>query len=196
MISIVWTWPFHQDSAVFAKLHAAYFTWSLGAQELIWKTNSVFPNHRVSSITPPFPKKDWGYNSWNICMSRVWGFPHCPRYYLQGQTYPASDSYIVLWCQPPVQQSMLRGLQCWKLVVCLCCVRALYSFVCCVSPCLVPLEWVWKSYYLQSCIDCIGPMLWGVMIILLRICQNVDVYTVFDLLLLLYQLVSVFIVNC
>ncbi|KAL4584468.1 hypothetical protein LXL04_009070 [Taraxacum kok-saghyz] len=51
----VWTWLFHQDRAACMKVHAANFTWQSAGHAQIWKTDSVFSNHRVNSMTPSFP---------------------------------------------------------------------------------------------------------------------------------------------
>src|SRR6187200_229245 len=75
---IVWTCPFHHVRAASTRVHAAYLTLQSAGQELIAKTDSVFSNHRVSSITPPIPEKDFGLQFMKSLYEHGLGFPPFP----------------------------------------------------------------------------------------------------------------------
>ena len=77
-IPSVCTWLFHQERAACMNVHAAYLTWQSAMQLLIWKTDSVFSNHRVNSMTPPFPAKLWGLQFKNSLYEQGRGSPPLP----------------------------------------------------------------------------------------------------------------------
>ncbi|KAL4573441.1 hypothetical protein LXL04_020247 [Taraxacum kok-saghyz] len=75
---IVCTCEFHQERAACMYVQAANLTWQSAVQLLIWKTDSVFSNQRVSSMTPPVPAKLWGLQFMKSLYEHGLEFPPFP----------------------------------------------------------------------------------------------------------------------